>query len=96
MKPILKMNEADLAVGFLECQRSVLGNLYPRRSTKVSQARRTFTRQAQEAAKLIQRIVISWLDGPAFQSKLRSAVPIYPRVPSSRIKRRMIRRHNIL
>jgi hypothetical protein len=45
--------------------------------------------------KFVRRIVISWLEGPPFQSKLPGAVPIYPRVPSSRIKRRMIRRRGI-
>jgi len=49
-----------------------------------------------EFAKLARRIIISWVEVSPFQPKFHSAVPIYPRVPSSRIKRRMIRRLNIL
>ena len=51
--------------------------------------------RSPEAVKLVRRIVISWLDGPPFKPKLHSAVPIYPRVPASGIRRQMIRRHNI-
>ncbi|MGA2175415.1 MAG: hypothetical protein ABSH38_10580 [Verrucomicrobiota bacterium] len=98
MKPILETNEPDFGAGFLESRGSILdnGNLYSSHSTELSQARRTFMRRAPEALKLVRRIAISWLDGPPFQPRLHSAVPIYPRVLNSRIRRRMIRRHNIL
>jgi len=51
--------------------------------------------RSPEAVKLVRRIVISWLDGPPFEPKLHSALPIYPRVPASGIRRQMIRRKNI-
>jgi len=51
--------------------------------------------RSPEAVKLVRRIVISWLDGPPFKPKLHNAVPTYPRVPASGIRRQMIRRHNI-
>ena len=51
--------------------------------------------RSPETVKLVRRIVISWLDGPPFKPKLHSALPSYPRVPASGIRRPMIRRHNI-
>src|SRR5208282_6228712 len=98
MKLILQTNDPDSGVGFLESRGSILdnGHLHPRHATEPSQSKRTFTRRAPEAVKLVQRIVISWLSGPPFQPRLHSAVPIYPRVLNSRIRRRMIRWHNIL
>lgn len=56
----------------------------------------SFMQRAPAALKRVRQIVISWLDGPSFQPRLHSAVPIYPQIPTSRINRRMIRRHNIL
>ncbi len=46
--------------------------------------------EAPEAVKLIRRIIVSWVAGPPFQPELHSAIPVYPRVPASRIRRRMI------
>jgi len=51
--------------------------------------------RSPEAIKLVRRIVVSWLDGPPFKPELHSVLPIYPRVPASGIRRRMIGRHNI-
>jgi len=49
-----------------------------------------------EFVKPVRRMIIRWVVGPPFMPIIRSAVPICPRVPSLRIRRRMIRRHNIL
>ena len=97
MKPILKMNEPDFGVGFLKSPRSVLdnGNLYPRHFNEASQTRRTLMQRAPQKVKLARRMIISWVAGPPFIPKIHSAVPIYPRVPTSRIKRRMITRNRI-
>jgi ElaB/YqjD/DUF883 family membrane-anchored ribosome-binding protein len=51
--------------------------------------------RSPEAVKLVRRIVISWLDGPPFKPELHSVLPIYPRLPASGIRSRMIGRHNI-
>lgn len=51
--------------------------------------------RSPEAVKLVRRIVVSWLDGPPFKPKLHSALPIYPRVPASGIRRQTNRRHNL-
>jgi hypothetical protein len=95
MKQILKTNEPDFNVGLLKSRPFLFdnGNLYSCDSTEPSQARRTFMQRAPKAVKLIRRIIVSWVADPPFQPKLHSAVPIYPCVLNSRIKRRMIRRH---
>jgi hypothetical protein len=45
--------------------------------------------------KSVRRIILRWVASPPFQPKLHSAVPIYPRALNSRLRRRMIRRHNV-
>jgi hypothetical protein len=97
MKQILKTNEPNFNVGFFKSRRFLfdIGNLSSRQSPEPFQAGQTFMRRAPKAVKLIRRIIVSWVAGPPFQPKLHSAVPIYPCVLNSRIKRRMIRQHMI-
>jgi hypothetical protein len=98
MKHNFQTNGADLEAVVLKPQQPVLGSpdSLSGHSAEPSHARRTSIQRAPQVVKLVRRIVISWLDGPLFQPKLHSAISIYPRVPASRIRRRMIRRHNIL
>jgi hypothetical protein len=98
MKSILKINTPDLGVGFLKSRRSVLanGNLYPRHFNDPYPTRRTSMLRAPQVVTLARRIIISWVAGPPFIPQISSIVPIYPRVPSSRIRRQISRRHDIL
>ena len=73
-----------------------MGNYEEQTKGKNGMTSYSFMQRAPAALKRVRGIVISWLDGPSFQPRLHSSVPIYPRVPTSRINRRMIRRHNTL